>query len=143
MDIHQFIDGRAALTHMTSVATRMRGIGQGQTIEIVIIPEVLRLIDDRQKLVQRQAGAAPLQVPIQTPNAYGSDIRTLASSASTPVGYQAGDPRSSAGDQRGSLAGGEWYDVRECKFRTLCHQSVDKVVRKRAYSILTGCYSRS
>ena len=116
MDIHQFIDGRAALTHMTSVATRMRGIGQGQTIEIFIIPEVLRLIDDRQKLVQRQAGSARFQVPMPTPNAYGSDLRTLASSASTPVGYKAGDPRSSSGDQRGSLAGGEWYEVRKCTF---------------------------
>ena len=97
MDIHQCIDARAALTldkDMTfrdsaQGAFRMRGIGQGQTMKLFIIPEVLRLIDDRQKRVQRQAGAvAPLQVFMPAPNAYGSDLLSLASSASSPVGHQ-------------------------------------------------------
>ena len=149
MDIHQCIDARAALTlgkDMTfrdyaQGAFRMRGIGQGQTIELFIIPEVLRLIDDRQKRVQRQAGAAAsLQVPMPTPNFYGSDLLSLASSASSPVGYQS----ATQGAQL-LINVAAWLTVNGMKsenvqFRMLCHQSVDNVMRKRAYSILTGSY---
>ena len=49
MDIHQCIDAKAAITlgkDMTfrdyaQGAFRMRGIGQGQTLELFIIPEVM------------------------------------------------------------------------------------------------------
>jgi hypothetical protein len=119
----------------------MRGIGIGQTIELFIIPEVLRLIDDRQKRVQRQAGAAaPLPVPTPTPNVYGSDLLSLASSASSPVRYQS----ATQGAQL-LINVAAWLTVNGMKsenvqFRMLCHQSVDNVMRKRAYSILTSSY---
>ena len=59
MDIHQCIDARAAITlgkDMTfrdyaQGAFRMRGIGQGQTLEIFIIPEVMERITKHQKLL--------------------------------------------------------------------------------------------
>lgn len=148
MDIHQCIDARAALTlgkDMTfrdyaQGAFRMRGIGKGQTIELFIIPEVIRLIDDEQKRVQKQAGiAAPMQVPAVNPNVYGSDILSLASSA-TPVGFQS----ASQGTQL-LINVAAWLTVNGMKsenvqFRMLCHQSVDNVMRKRAYGILTASY---
>jgi len=149
MDIHQCIDARAALTlgkDMTfrdyaQGAFRMRGIGKGQTIELFVIPEVLRLIDDRQKRVQKQTGgAAPLQAPAPIPNAYGSDLLSLASSASAPVGYQS----ATQGAQL-LINVAAWLTVNGMKsenvqFRMLCHQSVDNVMRKRAYGTLTGSY---
>ena len=59
MDIHQCIDARAVITlgkDMTfrdyaQGAFRMRGIGQGQTLEIFIIPEVMERISKHQKLL--------------------------------------------------------------------------------------------
>ena len=59
MDIHQCIDARAVITlgkDMTfrdyaQGAFRMRGIGQGQTLEIFIIPEVMERITKHQKLL--------------------------------------------------------------------------------------------
>jgi hypothetical protein len=149
MDIHQCIDARAALTlgkDMTfrdyaQGAFRMRGIGQGQTIELFIIPEVLRLIDDRQKRVQRQIGvAAPAHVPAQAVNGFGSDLLSLASAASSPIGFQS----ATQGNQL-LINVAAWLTVNGMKsenvqFRMLCHQSVDNVMRKRAYGKLTGSY---
>ena len=62
MDIHQCIDARAVITlgkDMTfrdyaQGAFRMRGIGQGQTLEIFIIPEVMERINKHQKLLSSQ-----------------------------------------------------------------------------------------
>ncbi len=149
MDIHQCIDARAALTlgkDMTfrdyaQGAFRMRGIGNGQTIELFVIPEVLRLIDDRQKRVQRQTGtAAPLQMQNHAASRHGADLLSLASSVSSPVGFQS----ATQGTQL-LINVAAWLTVNGMKsenvqFRMLCHQSVDNVMRKRAYGILTGSY---
>jgi hypothetical protein len=59
MDIHQCIDARAVITlgkDMTfrdyaQGAFRMRGIGQGQTLELFIIPEVMERINKHVKLL--------------------------------------------------------------------------------------------
>ena len=59
MDIHQCIDARAAITlgkDMTfrdyaQGAFRMRGIGQGQTLELFIIPEVMERINKHVRLL--------------------------------------------------------------------------------------------
>jgi hypothetical protein len=149
MDIHQCIDAKAVLTlgkDMTfrdyaQGAFRMRGIGLGQTIELFIIPEVLRLIDDEQKRAQKQAGiAAPIQAPNTNSNVYGSDILSL-SSLATPVGFQS----ASQGAQL-LINVAAWLTVNGMKsenvqFRMLCHQSVDNVMRKRAYGTLTASYT--
>jgi len=123
----------------------MRGIGKGQTIELFVIPEVLRLIDDRQKRVQKQAARVqapvPTATPTVTPNPYGSDLLSLASTASSsPASYQS----ATQGTQL-LINVAAWLTVNGMKsenvqFRMLCHQSVDNVMRKRAYGILTGSY---
>ena len=67
MDIHQCIDARAALMlgkDMTfrdyaQGAFRMRGIGKGQMIELFIIPEVMRLIQDQLSQMRSQPVLAP------------------------------------------------------------------------------------
>lgn len=59
MDIHQCIDARAVITlgkDMTfrdyaQGAFRMRGIGQGQTLELFIIPEVMERINKHVRLL--------------------------------------------------------------------------------------------
>lgn len=59
MDIHQCIDAKAAITlgkDMTfrdyaQGAFRMRGIGQGQTLELLIIPEVMERISKHVQLL--------------------------------------------------------------------------------------------
>ena len=147
MDIHQCIDARAALTlgkDMTfrdyaQGAFRMRGIGKGQTIELFIIPEVLRLINDQiVKLNKRQGN--PLQIqPSQPPSGgYGSDLLDLANPLAAPPPIQA------AGSGRQLLVNvSAWLTVNGMKsenmqFRMLCHQSIDNVSRKRAYKVLTS-----
>ena len=100
MDIHQCIDARAALTlgkDMTfrdyaQGAFRMRGIGKGQTIELFIIPEVMRLVrDQRVKLNQRLPPASPLHLP-PTQGPFSADLLSLAPSPSNnlppPTGKQ-------------------------------------------------------
>jgi hypothetical protein len=147
MDIHQCINARAALTlgkDMTfrdyaQGAFRMRGIGQGQTIELFIIPEVLRLVDDQYKKVMqnraRVGHGTPLAVAPQ--NSYGEDLLSL----STLVPSQ---PSVSHGIQL-LINVSSWLTVNLMKsenlqFRMLCHQSIDNVSRKRSYSILTANY---
>ena len=86
MDIHQCIDAKAAITlgkDMTfrdyaQGAFRMRGIGQGQTLEIFIIPEVMEKINKHCALLSgarstpQQLGVAPtnellsLAAPVQS-----------------------------------------------------------------------------
>jgi hypothetical protein len=151
MDIHQCIDARAALTlgkDMTfrdyaQGAFRMRGIGKGQTIELFIIPEVMRLINDQIIKLNKHQGH-PLQGQIQTPQlptgGYGSDLLDLANPLSAPPQIQA------AGSGRQLLVNvSAWLTINGMKsenmqFRMLCHQSIDNVTRKRAYKILTTNY---
>jgi hypothetical protein len=71
MDIHQCIDARAVITlgkDMTfrdyaQGAFRMRGIGQGQTLEIFIIPEVMERINKHQKLLSGSLNPQPTLAP--------------------------------------------------------------------------------
>jgi hypothetical protein len=152
MDIHQCIDARAALTlgkDMTfrdyaQGAFRMRGIGKGQTIELFVIPEVLRLIQDQQrKLVSAPMAPSPLhQVASPGPNSFGDDLLSLASMP-TPLTMTA--PTSFGVVISGKqllIDVAAWLTVNGMKsenmqFRMLCQQSIDNIPRKRAYALLT------
>lgn len=71
MDIHQCIDARAVITlgkDMTfrdyaQGAFRMRGIGQGQTLELFIIPEVMERINKHQQLLTGRLNPQQNTVP--------------------------------------------------------------------------------
>lgn len=140
MDIHQCIDARAALTlgkDMTfrdyaQGAFRMRGIGKGQTIELFIIPEVLRLIADQLAQIEKRQVSSPAVSNVTA----GTDLLSLSPLHSPILSH-------------GSFASGKqllinvasWLTVNGMKsenmqFRMLCHQSIDNVSRKRASTML-------
>jgi hypothetical protein len=148
MDIHQCIDARAALTlgkDMTfrdyaQGAFRMRGIGKGQTVELFIIPEVMRLVDDQcgrssSRHVSSLTPSKPLAGPPQ--NSYGSDLLTL-----SPLHVQSSPAQGYSGSQKQLLINiASWLTVNGMKsenlqFRMLCHQSIDNVSRKKVFSML-------
>jgi hypothetical protein len=141
MDIHQCIDARAALTlgkDMTfrdyaQGAFRMRGIGNGQTIELFIIPEVMRLVEDQCARV----GAPQAPIPTHSsPFPFGQDLLPLQPySSSAGVGGQ-------SPTKQLLVNVAAWLTVNAMKsenmqFRMLCQQSIDNVSRKRAYILLT------
>ena len=152
MDIHQCIDARAALTlgkDMTfrdyaQGAFRMRGIGKGQTIELFVIPEVLRLIQDQQaRLHSQHAPLSPLHQPhVPSHASTGEDLLSLASMPSPlmpPSATVYGRPASST---QLLIDVAAWLTVNGMKsenmqFRMLCQQSIDNIPRKRAYALLT------
>ena len=149
MDIHQCIDARAALTlgkDMTfrdyaQGAFRMRGIGLGQTIELFIIPEVMRLVVDQQHRLMRWQAAAPTNPLAPPPQpAYGNDLLSF----SAPVVTQPiSSPNMSTKQLLINVAA--WLTVNGMKsenlqFRMLCHQSIDNVSRKRAFTLLNNHY---
>ena len=158
MDIHQCIDARAALTlgkDMTfrdyaQGAFRMRGIGKGQTIELFIIPEVLRLVNDQFQRVQaglakasQQQQAAPAPAP--GPNSYGSDLLSLADPLGAPSSFTPVNPATANRGRQLLINVAAWLTVNGMKsenmqFRMLCHQSIDNVSRKRAYKLLATNY---
>lgn len=146
MDIHQCIDARAALTlgkDMTfrdyaQGAFRMRGIGKGQTIELFVIPEVMKLIQGQ---VQRQNQFSPGFAQQQAQPA-GGDLLSMAATVS-PTGGAAGGAGMTGLQLLTNVAA--WLTVNGMKsenmqFRMLCHQSVQNVLRKRSYHMLTACY---
>ena len=150
MDIHQCIDARAALTlgkDMTfrdyaQGAFRMRGIGKGQTIELFIIPEVMKLIDDQYRKTQRNQVAAPQQTQSSAAaTGYGSDLLNLQITPLSPAVN-----RSQFGQGKQLLINvAAWLTVNGMKsenmqFRMLCQQSIDNVPRKRAFQLLTAHY---
>jgi hypothetical protein len=142
MDIVQCIDARAALTlgkDMTfrdyaQGAYRMRGIETGQSIELFVIPEVLRLVDDLQGRINR--GRA---LPITPPSNLGGDLLSL-----SPLHSQPASSMSSYTSNKQLLINiAAWLTVNGMKsenmqFRMLCHQSIDNVSRKRAFAFLTA-----
>jgi hypothetical protein len=150
MDIHQAIDARAALTlgkDMTfrdyaQGAFRMRGIGKGQTIELFIIPEVMRLMDDQYRRLSSNVVHGNHGVH-SYPNAT-SDPFGIASPLST--GHPTGSALVSQTSNKQLLVNvAAWLTVNGMKsenmqFRMLCHQSIDNVSRKRCYSLLTTSY---
>ena len=81
MDIHQCIDAKAVITlgkDMTfrdyaQGAFRMRGIGQGQTLELFIIPEVMERINKHVRLL---SGAGSNQQQIGT-GSNGNELLSL------------------------------------------------------------------
>jgi hypothetical protein len=118
MDIHQCIDARAALTlgkdmtfrDYSQGAFRMRGIGQGQTIELFIIPEVMRLVQDQ---------FAKLGGAVQPyGNVSGKQLLINVAAWLTVNGMKS----------------------ENLQFRMLCQQSIDNVSRKRAFSLLNTFY---
>lgn len=151
MDIHQCIDAKAVLTlgkDMTfrdyaQGAFRMRGIGKGQTIELFIIPEVLRLINDHIDRINKSKAIAAQRSQQQlapAPAGYGADLLSLDNPLAAPAMV------STAGGGRQLLVNvAGWLTVNLMKsenmqFRMLCQQSVDNVTRKRSYSTLTTHY---
>jgi hypothetical protein len=150
MDIHQCIDARAALTlgkDMTfrdyaQGSFRMRGIGKGQTVELFIIPEVMRLIDDQmQKLSKQQAVAVTQQAPPPAAAGYGTED-LLSLQVNTPTSAPL---MPATGGRRLLVNVAAWLTVNgmrseNMQFRMLCEQSIDNVSRKRAYHTLTKHY---
>lgn len=148
MDIHQCIDARAALTlgkDMTfrdyaQGAFRMRGIGKGQTVELFIIPEVMKLINDQVGKLARNPVNNLLAGTPQPSAGYTSDLLSLANPLSATSSIQV------AGGGRQLLVNvSAWLTVNGMKsenmqFKMLCQQSIDNVSRKRAYKILTANY---
>jgi len=142
MDIHQCIDARAALTlgkDMTfrdyaQGAFRMRGIGKGQTIELFVIPEVMRLVEDQHNRANGSQ-TQPQTMALQP----GNDLLALASQASFI-------PSTNSGSSKQLLINvAAWLTVNGMKsenmqFRMLCHQSIDNVTRKRTFDLLTTNY---
>ena len=138
MDIHQCIDARAVLTlgkDMTfrdyaQGAFRMRGIGKGQTIELFIIPEVMRLIGDQEARLLARQGQGP-------PSPHGTDPFAV-QPANAPA------PHGSAG-RKLLVDVAAWLTVNGMKsenmqFRMLCDQSINNVSRKRTYALLNNHY---
>ncbi len=132
MDIKQCIDARAAITlgkDMTfrdyaQGAFRMRGIGQGQTLELFIIPEVMERINKHVRMLSGARSGAQLNTL-----GAGSELLSL---GSVPSGNLLVNVAS-------------WLTLNGMKsenmqFRLLCHQSVENVIRKRAFSIMTSSY---
>lgn len=91
MDIHQCIDARAVITigkDMTfrdyaQGAFRMRGIGQGQTLELFIIPEVMERINKHVRLLSG-ARSNPQQIAGQTNGGGNNDLLSLGSISQVP-----------------------------------------------------------
>lgn len=153
MDIHQCIDARAVLTlgkDMTfrdyaQGAFRMRGIGKGQTIEIFIIPEVLRMVEAQHARIT--GGTVPMQPP-QQPLVSANNINYGANPlAISPLHASPSYGQSSIhGSQKQLLINiASWLTVNGMKsenmqFRMLCNQSIDNVSRKRTFSLLTQNY---
>ena len=162
MDIHQAIDARAVLTlgkDMTfrdyaQGAFRMRGIGKGQTIELFVIPEVMRLVNDQMAKVN-----GPVIVPVQNsppqaawpqggmvnPNPFQPQPQALipAQPAASYSSFNLTLPPGSLKQLLINVAA--WLTVNGMKsenmqFRMLCHQSIDNVSRKRAFAMITTHY---
>lgn len=149
MDIKQCIDAKAAITlgkDMTfrdyaQGAFRMRGIGNGQTLELFIIPEVMKLINDQQIKLAKNQGALAQRAPVapQAPPAgYGSDLLGM----SNPLAQTVHSPTLATGGRQLLVNVAAWLSVNGMKsenmqFRMLCQQSIDNVTRKRAYHLLT------
>lgn len=144
MDIHQCIDARAALTlgkDMTfrdyaQGAFRMRGIGKGQTIELFLIPEVMRLIQDQQAQMRTQQ----ISAPVMPQNSIGVDLLSL-----SPLHTQTPVQGSYGSGKQLLINVSSWLTVNGMKsenmqFRMLCHQSIDNVSRKRAFSMITSSF---
>jgi hypothetical protein len=136
MDIHQCIDARAVITlgkDMTfrdyaQGAFRMRGIGQGQTLELFIIPEVMERINKHVKLLSSRPTIG------QSNFAFGEDSLLSLSSVQYAVL-----------PQNLLVHVASWLTLNGMKsenmqFRLLCHQSVENVIRKRAFMIMTSAY---
>ena len=157
MDIHQAINARAALTlgkDMTfrdyaQGAFRMRGIGKGQTIELFIIPEVLRLIMDQFQRVQaglaKQQQHAKPPAPAPNPNSYGSDLLSLSDPLAAPAAFTPVNAATAAQGRQLLINVASWLTVNGMKsenmqFRMLCHQSIDNVTRKKTYKMLATHY---
>ena len=150
MDIHQCIDARAVLTlgkDMTfrdyaQGAFRMRGIGKGQTIQLFIIPEVLRLVQDQHRRIAGVAPPMPQQLATSPHNPLGSEFLPIASPLPLPHSAPAAMP--SSGKQL-LIQVASWLTINGMKsenmqFRMLCHQSIDNVSRKRAFGLLAANY---
>ena len=149
MDIHQCIDAKAALTlgkDMTfrdyaQAAYRMRGIGKGQTIELFMIPEVMKLVND-QTMRSASGKVAPQAAQPPSPASQGGYAADLLSMPQTPT---MSPYRSPGSPQQILIDVAAWLTVNgmrseNMQFRMLCHQSIDNVSRKRSFQILTGNY---
>lgn len=136
MDIHQCIDARAAITlgkDMTfrdyaQGAFRMRGIGQGQTLELFIIPEVMERINKHVRLL-----AGIRASPSQQAAAASDGLLSL------------GPVQPTYSNQQLLIHVASWLTLNGMKsenmqFRLLCHQSVENAIRKRAFLIMKSAY---
>lgn len=163
MDIHQAIDARAVLTlgkDMTfrdyaQGAFRMRGIGKGQTIELFVIPEVMRLVNDQMARVNGPT-ITPMQASVSVPPAAWPQSGQGIANPLQPQAIIPTQPSAAAYSGVGlALPPGSlkqllvnvaaWLTVNGMKsenmqFRMLCHQSIDNVSRKRSFAMITTHY---
>ena len=148
MDISQCIDAKAALTlgkDMTfrdyaQGAFRMRGIGKGQTIELFIIPEVMKLIQTKERQLERAKVAVqnPLGAPKSVTPSFGNDLLDL--SAPPSLSFYGNGPLTGFKLLVNVAA---WLTINGMKsenmqFTMLCRQSVENVWRKNAFAMLTS-----
>merc|ERR1719296_471219 len=150
MDIHQCIDAKAVLTlgkDMTfrdyaQGAFRMRGIGKGQTIELFIIPEIMKLIQDQQKRLTNRAPEVKPIVDQSTKSPFDDDLLSMsynqAPATSTFLETQQYGVKLLVNVSSWLVVNG--MKSENSQFNMLCHQSVENVFRKRAFHILNESY---
>jgi hypothetical protein len=123
MDIKQTASARAALTlgkdmsfrDYAQGAWRMRGIGQGQTIALMVVPEIKKLM-----FTQCQLGLGKPQPAPEDPVPVVEDAQLLIDVAA-------------------------WLNINsvrseQLQFNLLCEQSISNVWRKRAHNTLLGAH---
>lgn len=170
MDIKQGLDAKAALTlgkDMTfrdyaQGAFRMRGIGAGQTVELVVVPEVLELVHthlaaglglsggpkEHKQRVHEPLGPEPVQEQASAMEAAAAAAGgAVAAGASSAVSSQS-SPSSSSLQRDAQLLKdvAAWLVVNQMRsekvqFNLLCEQNVCNVWRKRAFQSMV--HSRS
>jgi len=155
MDIKHCIDARAALTlgkDMTfrdyaQGAFRMRGIGIGQTIEVLIIPEVLKLITDqatRLNIGKPSAVSAQFnnQISVQPPS-HGNEVLSMYASDQKAA---TGNPLETIRSPTQLLIDiSSWLTLNgmrseNTQYRLLCEQSMHNIWRKQAFNLMISSY---
>ena len=152
MDIKHAIDARAAMTlgkDMTfrdyaQGAFRMRGIGIGQTIQVFIIPEVMKLVDDQIKKMNGNKITPTTMQPHTSKTQSSDENRVL--SLYAPATCSTGSALDSvASPARLLIDIASWLTLNgmrseNTQFRLLCEQSMHNIWRKDSFNIMLTSY---
>ena len=147
MDIKHCIDARAAMTlgkDMTfrdyaQGAFRMRGIGIGQTIQVFLIPEVMKLVEDQTKKINANK-IAPVHIQQHEPPQNNQDDNIL--SLYAPAIKTTGNVLDSS-QLLVDIA--SWLTLNgmrseNTQFRLLCEQSMRNIWRKQSFNVMLSSY---